>query len=838
MTLAQMNRPRRRMPAVLVALLLLAICVGPATQAQGRRYYLAPDGSDEAAGTSAQQPWRTLARAQRAFDEGAIGPGDELLLARGGQFPGALTIAGRHGAAGAPIRIGAYGDGPAPVISGVAALTDWADLGGGRWRAACGPCAVLPRLLLLDGAAQPLARWPNADGPAGGYRFYQSFAGRRSITDAGLAGGPGWVGGELALRTHAWIIDRLPIVGQQGGTLTLGADASYPIIPGFGYFIQNHPDALDRHGEWVYDPATRQVTIWLDTPPSAHQIAVSVVADVLNIHDSSHLQLHDLHIQGGDAVNLSVQRSQDLTIERVVSADAGDQGVELLQSQRVTLRDSSIRDALNHGLRAIDCVECVVEENTITRVALLAGMGQGGDGQYNAVQFGGQGAVFQRNQVREAGYLGVDLRGPALVRHNLVAGFNRVKIDGGGIYTYQNRDVQIVENIVLDGRGSPAGTPWAGAATHGIYIDDNAEQVEVRGNTVAHVSSGGVYLHNTRAVTVTGNTILAAGEAGIILADDDLGSYAVEQSLISGNLVVADAAPVISATTNGGPGFFAALGAIDGNRYCAPFADPWVAHGYQGLPPGAGRLSLGAWSAGYGHDGASQRCAYRSPTMQVIAERGASLVGNGGFERTIEGWFGWPDDTLDARWASGRLDGGSLYVGHNGPGELVHIDYPIGPVAAGAIFRLRVDLLSDAPDRAITAYLRQSGPPYALVSDALTLPLGSARQGHEVFLQVSAGEADTLLIFELRKPNLAAWLDNVALQPVAATPIRFAEIVRLEYNAGPTPRSLRLDGYNWVDPAGAAYPAYSTLTIPPYGSRILLREGFTGDRAALPVVVR
>lgn len=837
MTVSWAKRNTRRLLAALLAL-LVAGSGGAAIQAQGQRYYLSPSGSDDAPGTSAQQPWRTLARAQRAFDEGTIGPGDELLLARGGRFTGALTIAGRHGAAGAPIRIGAYGDGPAPVISGLAALTDWADLGDGRWRATCAPCAAQPRLLLLDGAAQPLARWPNADGPDGGYRFYQSFAGQRSITDAGLAGGPGWVGGELVLRTHAWILDRLPIVGQQGGTLTLGADSSYPIIPGFGYFIQNHPAALDRHGEWLYDPATRQVTIRLDTPPASHQIAVSAVADLLNIHDSSHLQLHDLQIQGADAVNLSVRRSQELTIARVVSADAGDQGVELIESQRVALRDSSIRDALNHGLRAVDCADCIVEGNLITRVALLAGMGQGGDGQYNAVQFGGPRAIFQRNQVREAGYLGVDVRGPALVRHNLIAGFNRVKIDGGGIYTYQNRDVQIVENIVLDGRGSPAGTPWAGAATHGIYIDDNSEQVEVRGNTIARVNSGGIYLHNTRAVTVTDNTILAADEAGIILSDDDLGSYAVEQSLISGNLVVADAAPVISATTNGGPGFFAALGTIDGNRYCAPFADPWVAHGYQGLSPGAGRLSLSAWSAAYGHDGASPRCAYRSPTMQVSAERGASLVGNGGFDRTIEGWFGWPEDTLDARWESGRLDGGSLYVGHNGPGEVVHIDYPIGPVAAGAIYRLRVDLLSDAPDRAISVYLRQSGPPYALVSNALTLPLGSARQRHEGFLLTEAAEADTLLIFELRKPNLSAGIDNVALQAVEAAPIRFDDLVRLEYNAGPASRSLRLDGYTWVDAAGTAYPAYSTLTIPPYGAVVLLRQAFAGDRLGLPVVTR
>lgn len=78
-----------------------------------RTYYVSPTGSDAASGTTALTPWRTLARASRA----TLRPGDRLLLRRSSTFRGALDVA-ESGASGSPIRIGAYGVGSKPVVTG------------------------------------------------------------------------------------------------------------------------------------------------------------------------------------------------------------------------------------------------------------------------------------------------------------------------------------------------------------------------------------------------------------------------------------------------------------------------------------------------------------------------------------------------------------------------------------------------------------------------------------------------------------------------------------------------------------------------------------------------
>ena len=78
-----------------------------------RRFHLDPDGDDNRDGLTPATAWRTLAKANsRVFE-----PGDAILLKRGGKWLGTLSPAG-SGTAGGWITIGAYGEGPRPLVDG------------------------------------------------------------------------------------------------------------------------------------------------------------------------------------------------------------------------------------------------------------------------------------------------------------------------------------------------------------------------------------------------------------------------------------------------------------------------------------------------------------------------------------------------------------------------------------------------------------------------------------------------------------------------------------------------------------------------------------------------
>ena len=79
---------------------------------QARTFYLDSEtGRDENRGLSERTAWQTLSRT----DEMKLAAGDQLFLKRGRRFEGSLQLSAR-GTAEAPVRIGAYGEGAAPVI--------------------------------------------------------------------------------------------------------------------------------------------------------------------------------------------------------------------------------------------------------------------------------------------------------------------------------------------------------------------------------------------------------------------------------------------------------------------------------------------------------------------------------------------------------------------------------------------------------------------------------------------------------------------------------------------------------------------------------------------------
>jgi hypothetical protein len=224
-----------------------------------------PAAADTNPGTQAQ-PWRTLARVQQAI--ATLRAGDQVLFERGGTYTGSLNISGLNGATGNPIVFGAYGSGAEPIISGLATLTNWTALGANRYEAVCSGCGTGINQLLIDGQTQRIARYPNMDEGDEGYLYIDSASGRTSITDDALAE-QNWTGGELVTRSIAWILDRMPIQAHVGGTLTTATPANYDLLPGWGYFIQNHPAALDRDGEWIYNAATGKVTLYSTSNPAA-----------------------------------------------------------------------------------------------------------------------------------------------------------------------------------------------------------------------------------------------------------------------------------------------------------------------------------------------------------------------------------------------------------------------------------------------------------------------------------------------------------------------------------------------------------------------------------------
>lgn len=813
--------------AVVTGILLSIAVVSPAAAAPVAIVYVSPTGNDGRSGASPAQAWRSLDAVQAALDDGRIGPGTRVLFRRGGTWRGSLSLdSGTSGTAGAPITLGAYGSGAAPVLSGAVPLSGWTSTGPNRWTARCDACPDSPSMLTVAGEPMPIARWPNAD-DGDGYRYITGAAGNTVVIDGALptAGAPttNWAGGELVVRSIAWVLDRRSIVASTATRFTLAEPTSYPIVAGWGYFVQNHPAALDRPGEWVWDRATRTITVFRPTRPSATAVEVANAPAVIEMIDANDVVVSGLTLRGGRDGNLLASDCTSITVEGVTSERAAGTGIAFIRCVGATVTGTTIRDTGDIGLDAHPCEVCSFTGNTITDIAVRAGMGGSGDGRYLGARVGGPDLLFDGNLIESTGYLALDVRGPSTITRNTIRDFNRVKVDGAGIYLYDTADVTIAENLVSDAPGSTAGIPWDGVATHGIYIDDQSQRVVVRGNTVVDVGSSGVYLHNVRDVEVSGNTLVGAGEQGIALTDDDLGSFSVTGLRVTGNTVVVDrpGGVAVDATTTAAPpnaAFLTSLGTLAGNRYCGVFDDPL----FRVHAPGVDDVvALARWQQITGDDATSAGCTYRSPTFRVTGTAGPQLVENGRFDTSIAEWFGWPDNALDASWDPAGLHGGALRVANDGDHPLVHIDTIVGALSAGTTYRLRVAARSDRSGPSVRAYVRQLDAPYATLATPATPALASTPVDRELFFTVTQTDAQSLLIFELGDDGAPVWIDDVELQAVSGRAVAAADVIRVETNPTTTPRRLVVRRAG-VGPDGTAYARGDRVVLAPFESLVLL----------------
>lgn len=798
----------------------------------GAAFYLSADGSDDAGGHSEAAAWRSLTGLQAAVDDGRVPAGSRILFRRGDVFPGTLRLGDGRGPGGAgpagaaPFTLDAFGDGPsAPVLDAAEDLTDWEPTGPGQWTARCTTCDDTQPLVLVDGRLAPLARWPNAD-EGDGYRYFTAQQGQGVVVDDGLPAAsptPSWVGAELVVRSVPWVLDRLPVATHDGNRLTLAQPASYPLYVGFGYFLQNHRAALDRPGEWVWSAADRTVTVQADAEPAPGSVEAVTTPAVLDLSGSHGAEVRGLALRGG-RTGLAAPACTALSVDEVaVTATAT--GIDLAGCVEATVTAASVSTAADIGLDAHPCVDCSITGSSITDIALQPGLAGGGDGHYLGARIGGADLVFEHNTVDDVGYLGIDVRDRATVRGNTVRRFNQVKTDGGGIYVFQASDVVIAGNLVGDAPGSTAGTPLGTPETHGIYVDDQSRRVAITGNTVLDVGSSGIYLHNAADVTVTGNTVVGPGEEGILLGDDDLGDVVVSGLDVRDNTVVVDGrqAMALSAFTTANPpnpGYLAGLGAIDGNRWCGVLADPQF-----GIrQPGTNAVGLLAdWQQLSGYDGASG-CAVpaRSP-YAVAAEAGPDQVGNGRLDDGIDGWFGWPEGELQVSWDQGGGAGGSpgLRVGHGGSGPVVHIDTGVGDVTPGVTYRTRFSARGQTGG-SMRVYLRQAGPPYTELAPAMRVLLTPDATDRELFFTAEVGDPSSLLIFELTAPGAVAWLDDVSVVPVDGLPLTLADLVTVETNPSPSPRTITVTAEG-TDAAGTGYRAGQQVELAPYASLVLFR---------------
>jgi len=490
----------------LLAILFCLLCL-PAV-ARATAYYIANSGNDTNTGTSASNPWATLAKA-----ESSAGTGDTVLLKRGDIWREQFTIP-----AGG-MTVGAYGTGAKPVICG-------SDVSSGAWTQDAGNVYFQSAIagpvyqVFRNGEWVHLAHEPDTPGsyytdnpPYYDTRWQVYETGDDMPFDNSQIAGATLIG-----LTAQWFRNVYEIDSYSGSTIYLVDDgrldtdstrfkAGYWPDPN-RYWLANKRLFLDSENEWFRDGVSDRLYVYQPgggSPTGTWELIRRTYG--IYAEDKDNLLIQDIEIRH-TLIGLHLKNCLDFDVHDVAFNDIGTQtyrpgyestyvstgiyiwGNDDRPGESGTIRSCRFNNVLRESIMARDYGNLTVIDNTIVNSATIGeDVGFGPHGGSNAAihyKFAtdSPNGLIQSNHIEHCGYLGIWPAAGALVESNRIINSMMYLGDGGAIYAGANSPVLVRHNhIDTTGNGGFGGTKC------GVYLDSCNSDCVVVSNTILNAGT-------------------------------------------------------------------------------------------------------------------------------------------------------------------------------------------------------------------------------------------------------------------------------------------------------------------------------------------------------------
>lgn len=497
--------------------------------ANATTYYVKAAGGT-GTGLSDATAWSFSYLAGRTFVSG-----DSVLLKRGDTFTGTLIPQSN-------VIYSAYGTGPQPIISGLATLTSWTSIGGGKYeKTISSPPTNTLNMVLFDGVLQPIGRYPKTDSGNASYINITSSSATNTLFQASegvlkntaISSLPSFVGGEVVQRTYEWLTDRGTVTAQAGDSVrynAIPAPYAYDIHAyapqnNHGFFFQNHVNCLTALGDWSYNQTTKKITMYFGAGnPTTHTIQVATVDSLCYLRQKTGVTIRNITFTGANEYAILLDSATTCTFKNLSITNIGINGIgreddrsTRLGTHHITVDSCEINNVLNNGINGTESANWTITNTHLDSIGMVEGMGRSGEGQYMGMYEIGANSLIENNHVEWTGYDGIYFSGNnTIVRYNHVHNYCAIKIDGGGIYTYGATGTNrlLYKNIVHEGKGNHYGlgltepdNPFQYGQVHGLYMDGYTTGVTLRGNSSFGNDDSGMWIGSNGEITADSNTL-------------------------------------------------------------------------------------------------------------------------------------------------------------------------------------------------------------------------------------------------------------------------------------------------------------------------------------------
>ncbi|WP_460514670.1 malectin domain-containing carbohydrate-binding protein [Cyclobacterium sediminis] len=816
---------------VFILVLMMAFPFGSGYAA---KYYISSEtGDDNRTVKEAQNPatpWKSIAKVN--IECNALNPGDAILFKRGETFYGSLHLSA-SGTASSPILVGEYGSGTKPILTSFQTIDKWKPLGNGLYESTEFLNTATVQVLLINGQRQEMGRYPNGNAANTGYLTIEKVE-TNVIKSAHLESSSNWEGANIVIRTKNWVINNYSIQSHSGDQIKYDGNISpYKPEAGYGFFVSNHLGTLDSFGEWYFNPSTKKIYVHLgEQSPNSLKIEVSTLDHLLTKdYRDKYITIEGLHFRGANNNIIHLEGGNNIKIGNTEIEFAGNDGIHALSVVNLLIENNTIRYAYNNSLNLrYGNDEAIVRNNKISNTATIAGRTQNDDAAGIGIFVGGDNILVQNNSIINTGFNGIQFSGNYIkVKNNYVDNFCLIKTDGGGIYTFGGTSYQryfgrkIEGNIVVNGKGNPAGAPKRDVESNllveGIFLDDNSNNIDVTGNTVGNTSNSGLKIANGNNITVDNNLFFNNGNA--ISLGNSINGSDTRNNLIVNNQFFTKLVDQNSYFINTYKNDIPQMANFDQNYFFRPMGDEFSIRN-QFLNNGEKkRLShdLNGWKSKYNKDQNSTSNTVDVSTYTVHRLIGDSKYANSSFDEHIKDLS---CSNCQESWdANSKLSGGALKISNS---DQSAIKVNLGNLKQDKTYLLSFKSYASKPTH-LAFNLRFSNSPWERLSPIKTFRINEQVGTYEIPISPYQDENEvSLMIHYTSDERITYWLDDLEFVEAEVTQIDPDELMLFEYNPSNTNKTINLSG-TYVN---AKLEQYSgKIILPPYNALALFRTSDT-----------
>jgi len=537
-----------------------------------KNYFVANSGSDSNDGLTEATAWKTLNKVNANVN--VFTPGDIILFKGGDQFYGTLIILNKN-----EITITSYGSGKA-IITGGEKITGWTYTGNNIWRSTV---SNKVHQIFKNGNVLSQARYPKIKDdftPESNYYQITSTTSNTVFKCSNLIGMPNLIGASIQIQSAAWRFTSCKIKSFNSGSgqITLEKAPTHPIDIGDNFFVINDIDLLDTDGEWFYD----KDKLYIHSTSAPTNIVGNTLDGIgVEIEKSDNITIENLSIRYYTEKGINAEKSNNLRINNNEFLYCYEYGIRTKSSPNTTVTNNYFKGGMRNGISLNEWnantyfSNSMIRNNKIFEHGMLKQATARNFDIPQTINLHGSGDTMEYNDIQKVGYNGVRIYGSNVtVQYNFIKDFCLTAHDGGAIYSQANSfngttvDGGVIKNNIIINRD--LGDKWFDI---GIYADDRSKNIQILNNTVS-LSKDGIYLHNTKNVTLKGNSVYNTRRYGLSFIESSQAGKEGEMvgNTVRNNDVLLEGSNVESLNFRsiiGSSGFFA-FGNFSSNNYWNP----------------------------------------------------------------------------------------------------------------------------------------------------------------------------------------------------------------------------------------------------------------------------